>query len=249
MNKTGRINSKHEKLFREIDLSWHIMMSNLVPLVLHELNNPLTAINAYSSLLIKSDDLEMIKKDIAVAIREGNVNLTAISEACQTLYRLESHIDRIRFSDVFEPLHFFLSVKFRRYGVSLSTEMNHAAEYLHCPQRYMAVATYTLMINMLATAMALADGRISVIQVSNTLEKEGDALIWGARLAGEWSKPLPAELPGSGFLLPELVGAEPEPFFGRIANCISEASAAFQVDSCWAVEDDTLLLRSRFPLF
>ncbi len=250
MDETGRKKKKkYEKFLEEIDLSWHIMMSNLVPLVLHELNNPLTAINAYSSLLSKTDDLEMIKKDIAVAIREGNINLTNISEACQSLYRLDSRIERIRFSDAFDPLHFFLSVKFRRYGVSLAVQTNGYGEYIHCPQRYLAVAIYALFINCLATAMALGDGRHSVIHVSNNFIKAENLFTWTVAITGDSLRSLPGKLPDSAFCLPEFVECEPEPFADFVLRALEPSASLLGISASWSAGDDGVMLRADFPLF
>ena len=142
----GNMQEDHESRF---ELAYRIMLSELVPLFLHELNNPLTALATLPEMLRGTDWRNQIdqpfKFDAIRTLKHTNELVSSLSDSLNKITRAglkESYAHILPYLHAFSQL---LSPRFRKNKMKYHIEPTQAADSVVLPPRKLSLLVYAVM--------------------------------------------------------------------------------------------------------
>ena len=235
----------------DFETAYRLMLSELLPPLLHEFNNPLTAIGAIPELLRSSkQEMQPGDEELLTSLRVSIDTMHKLFMATRRLLQADLTSRYIQIQPFLESLLLIMGPSFRRSRLSPVLKLDPPVPSIELSGRHLVFYLYS------ALEVCLQLGRQADIQMYSPCELviKGDTESGRVMLDFQASSELPDGLPKS--IRRKLDGARlsidmnmwgDRPILKQLLSAEQDLEASLKLQSEWKVLPEGLRLRLMFP--
>ncbi len=235
----------------EFETAYRLMLSELLPSLIHEFNNPLTAIGAVPGLLRSTkQDLESGDWELVESLQASVDSIHQLLGATRRILQADLTSNYAQIQPLLESLVFIMGPGFRRSRIAPEIRMEQPMPSANLASRYVAFLLFSALevyqrLGRMADIKVYSPCELHILAESQA-EKAGVKFQASRELSDGLPEAILQKLDGAPLVIDAELWQE-QPIFARIMAMERELEARFGVRTEWRIHADGVWLLMQFP--